>query len=151
MAAFCNDRTFIRALADDACKRNALEKFFVIIVLIVFCSLRVAASFRDNPTTQLLAFGTNLPFSVQLPALFVVLSSVKKFAGICATVSKSCTNQKRKITRYIPPKPQNPVCFQSLHTSGAKSMTVTVRTLVGALIGPNCLVGALGFFWMNDE
>lgn len=44
----------------------------------------------------------------------------------------------------------HPVCFQSLHTSGAKSITVTVRTLVGALIGPNCFVGASGFFWMKD-
>lgn len=39
--------------------------------------------------------------------------------------------------------------FISLHTSGAKSVTVVVRTFVGALIGPTDLVDASGFFWMN--
>lgn len=37
----------------------------------------------------------------------------------------------------------------SLHTSGAKSVTVMVRMLVGALMGPTTLVGASAFFRMK--
>ena len=69
MIASCDNGVIVRLLANDTSEGYFLEHLFIRVVWFGFLFL--------------LAFGVDVPLFIKLPPLFVILSSVEKFAAVC--------------------------------------------------------------------
>jgi hypothetical protein len=91
MTALRDNWVLIWAFAYQTCKWDSLLQF---IILIDILPLFVFISTRNNCASYFLPFGDLLPLLVQMPALFVVFSGVKKFTSIKIFKSAHATRKK---------------------------------------------------------
>jgi len=91
MVALRDNWVLIWAFAYQACKWDILLQC---IILIDILPRFVPISTRNDCASYVPPFGDLLPLLVQMPALFVVFSSVKKFTN--TKISSQCMRQERK-------------------------------------------------------
>ena len=75
-----DNRIRIGLLANDTRKRNALQQFPLILLLLLLIASRIPT--RHCPASHLLALAHILPLAIELPALLVVLTGVQELAAV---------------------------------------------------------------------
>ena len=97
MSAFRDDGVLVRLFADDACKRYAFEQFLVVFVL---RSLGIPVRRSHCLSARSLPLRRDLPVSVELPALLVVLSRMQKLA----VVTEAAESLRTSVSLLTDPK-----------------------------------------------